>query len=100
MLSWRLRGEGEASPRAVLPGQEVLKEAAFSEHKLAVYLLPGDDFRRIPGADPRRPEGWVQGKWDRFGWKFPYANVIDTEYRIAKTMALLELTCLSGNILQ
>lgn len=60
MLSWRLRGEGEASLRAVLPGQEVLEEAAFSEHnKLAVYLLPGDGFRRIPGADPRRPEGWV-----------------------------------------
>lgn len=33
MLSWRLGGEGEAALRAVLPGQEVLEEAASSEHR-------------------------------------------------------------------
>ena len=33
MLSWRLGGEGEAAPRAILTGQQILAETASGEHR-------------------------------------------------------------------
>lgn len=47
VLSWRLGGEGETALRAVLPGQEVLGEAASSEHREVSRVAA---FRRILGV--------------------------------------------------
>lgn len=33
VLSWRLGGEGEAAPRAILAGQQILAETASGEHR-------------------------------------------------------------------